>query len=193
VFWISSQNSEVFRFVSLNFYQPQRVKICFTGSEKYIKEPGGRSRYSDWLRAGLQRGRSSSPGRVKNSLLHAVETGSGGHPASYPMGTGSFLSGGKLWGGKSDHASLTSAEAKKTRIHSTIRLHAVALGYLNTGALPYIHVFQHGQNRKNWVITSWLPLSWTAYFVTAIATGENLLLCHYFKVPPSLFVINYFK
>jgi hypothetical protein len=38
-------------------------------------------------------GRSSSPGSVKN-FLHVVQTGSGAHPASYPMGTrGSFPEG----------------------------------------------------------------------------------------------------
>jgi hypothetical protein len=35
---------------------------------------------------------SSSPGRVKN-FLHAVQTGSGAHPASYPMGTGGAFPG----------------------------------------------------------------------------------------------------
>jgi hypothetical protein len=44
------------------------------------------SRYSDWLRAGRPRGRSSSPGRIKN-FLQVVQTGSGDHPASYPMAT----------------------------------------------------------------------------------------------------------
>jgi hypothetical protein len=29
------------------------------------------------------------------SLLHVVQTGSGAHPASYPMGTGSSFPGGK--------------------------------------------------------------------------------------------------
>jgi hypothetical protein len=32
-------------------------------------DPGQRSRYSDWLRAGRPRGQSSSPGRVKNFLF----------------------------------------------------------------------------------------------------------------------------
>jgi hypothetical protein len=32
---------------------------------KITLEPGQRSRYSDWLRAGRPRGRSSSPGSVK--------------------------------------------------------------------------------------------------------------------------------
>jgi hypothetical protein len=57
------------------------------------------SRYSDWLRAGWTRGRSSSPDRVKNSNfsissrltlgstqppIHIIQTDSGIHPASYP-------------------------------------------------------------------------------------------------------------
>jgi hypothetical protein len=46
--------------------------------------------------AGRQRGRSSGSGRIKNFLLfHAVQTGSGVHPASYRMVTGSSFSGGK--------------------------------------------------------------------------------------------------
>jgi hypothetical protein len=54
-----------------------------------------RSRYSDWLRAGRPRDCSSSPGGGQEfSLLHVVQTGSGAHLASYPMGTGgSFLGG----------------------------------------------------------------------------------------------------
>jgi hypothetical protein len=32
------------------------------------------------------------------SSNHVVQTGSGAHPASYPMVTGSFLSGGKAAG-----------------------------------------------------------------------------------------------
>jgi hypothetical protein len=35
----------------------------------------------------VDRGRSSSPGRVKN-FLQIIQTGSGVHPNSYPMGTG---------------------------------------------------------------------------------------------------------
>jgi hypothetical protein len=33
------------------------------------------------------------------SLLHSVQTGSGAHPASYPMGTGDFSPRGKAAGG----------------------------------------------------------------------------------------------
>jgi hypothetical protein len=60
-------------------------------------EQGWRSRYSDWLGAGRPRGRSSSPGRVKN-FLRVIQTGSGAHPASYPMGTGGFFPGGRTAG-----------------------------------------------------------------------------------------------
>jgi hypothetical protein len=47
-----------------------------------------RSRDSDWLRPERPSGRSSSTVSVNNSLLHVIQTGSGDHPASYPMGTG---------------------------------------------------------------------------------------------------------
>jgi hypothetical protein len=57
-------------------------------------ELGSRSRYSDWLRAGRPRGRSLSPCRVKY-FLHVVQSGSGVHPTSYPMGTGGSFLGGK--------------------------------------------------------------------------------------------------
>jgi hypothetical protein len=53
------------------------------------------------------------------SLLHVVQTGSGVHPASYPMGTGGSLPGGKAAG--ADQSPPTSAEVKKNMdlyIHS---------------------------------------------------------------------------
>jgi hypothetical protein len=67
------------------------------------------SRYSDWLRAGRPRGRSSSPGKDKN-VLHVVQTLSRApRTASSPMGTG-----GSFPGGKADHSPPTSTEVKKT-------------------------------------------------------------------------------
>jgi hypothetical protein len=64
-----------------------RITRC---EKKYImlfqKYTFYRSRYSDWLRNGRLRGRSSSPGTVKN-FLHVVQTSSEVHPTSYPMGT----------------------------------------------------------------------------------------------------------
>jgi hypothetical protein len=54
------------------------------------------SQYSHGLRAG-------GPGFDSRqdqyfSLLHSVQTGSGAHPASYPMGTGCSFPGGKATG-----------------------------------------------------------------------------------------------
>jgi hypothetical protein len=53
-----------------------------------------RSRYSDWLRAGWPRGRSSSPGRVKNFLfskssrlfLESTQPPNHGYRGSFPGG-----------------------------------------------------------------------------------------------------------
>jgi hypothetical protein len=38
------------------------------------------------------------PSRGKIFLLHSVQTGSGAHPVSYPMGTGGSFPGGKVTG-----------------------------------------------------------------------------------------------
>jgi hypothetical protein len=88
-------------------------------------EPGKRSRYIDWLRAGRPRDRSSSPGRVKN-FLQVVQIGSGVHRTSYPMGTGGSFSGLKRPGREADHSPPANAEVKKMWI-SPVRLHGVVL------------------------------------------------------------------
>jgi hypothetical protein len=54
--------------------------------------------YSDWLRVGQQSGGSSSSDSQEVYPLHIVQTGSGAHPASYPMNTGSFFPMGKMAG-----------------------------------------------------------------------------------------------
>jgi hypothetical protein len=58
------------------------------------------------------------------SLLHVVQTGSGVHPTSSPMGIGSSLPGVKRSGREADHSPPASAEVKKTclYIHSPARL-----------------------------------------------------------------------
>jgi hypothetical protein len=61
------------------------------GGKSEDDEPGLRSRYSDWLRAGRPRSQSSSPGRAKN--FHHVHTGSDVHPTSYPLDTGDNAAG----------------------------------------------------------------------------------------------------
>jgi hypothetical protein len=50
--------------------------------------------------------------------LHVVQTGSGAHPASFPIGTGALSPGIKRPGRGSDPSSRTSAEAKKTWIYT---------------------------------------------------------------------------
>jgi hypothetical protein len=56
------------------------------------------------------------------SLLHVVQTGSGGHPASYPVATGGggggISPGVKRPGREADHSPPTSAEVKKTLIYT---------------------------------------------------------------------------
>jgi hypothetical protein len=53
------------------------------------------------------------------SLLHVVQTGSGVHSDSYPMGTGGSFPGVKRSGREADHSPLTSAEVKKTWVYTS--------------------------------------------------------------------------
>jgi hypothetical protein len=50
---------------------------------------------------------------TKYLLLRVVQTGSGVHPTSYTMGTGSPFPGVKRPGREADHSPPTSAEVKK--------------------------------------------------------------------------------
>jgi hypothetical protein len=52
-------------------------------------------------------------------LTSIVQTGSGAHPASYPMGTGGSSSGVKLQRREADHSPPTSAEVKKTSVYTS--------------------------------------------------------------------------
>jgi hypothetical protein len=49
----------------------------------------------------------------KFSLHHRVQTGSGAHPASYPMGNGALSLGVKRRGRDADHSPPSSAEIKE--------------------------------------------------------------------------------
>jgi hypothetical protein len=53
------------------------------------------------------------------SLLHSIQTGSGAHPASYPISTGDLSPGVKLQGREADHSPLTSVEVKKMWIYTS--------------------------------------------------------------------------
>jgi hypothetical protein len=64
------------------------------------------------------------------SVRHLVHSGSGSHPASYPMGTGGFFSGGKAAGSEADRSLPSSAEDKNERNYAFTppkRLHGVVL------------------------------------------------------------------
>jgi hypothetical protein len=54
---------------------------------------------------------------------HVVQTGSGVHPTSYPMGTGDSFPGVKRPGREADHTP-TSAEVKKTWVYTSTPLYA---------------------------------------------------------------------
>jgi len=47
------------------------------------------------------------------SLRHHVQTGSGAHPTSYPMGTGDSFLGVKWLGSEADHSPPSSAKVKE--------------------------------------------------------------------------------
>jgi hypothetical protein len=64
------------------------------------------------------RGRISSPGSV-NNFLHVVQTGSGAHRASYPIGTVDSFPGIKRQGPEADHSPPASAEVKKMWIYTS--------------------------------------------------------------------------
>jgi hypothetical protein len=58
-------------------------------------------------------GRDSIPGRGERfCLIHRVQTGSGAHPASYPMGIEDSFPGVNRLGREADHPHPSSAEVK---------------------------------------------------------------------------------
>jgi hypothetical protein len=73
------------------------------------------------------------------SLRHRVQTGSGAHPTSYPMGIGAPSLGVKRPDSEADHSPLSSGEVKNAwRYTSTppIRLHGVVLSWEQDATLP---------------------------------------------------------
>jgi hypothetical protein len=77
-------------------------------------DPGWRSRYSDWLRAGRPRVRSSSSGVVMDILFSTLfRPALGVYSASYAMGAWGFSPGVERQGREADHSPSNIAEAKK--------------------------------------------------------------------------------
>jgi hypothetical protein len=80
-----------------------------------MSEPGQRSRYSDWLRAGRPRGRSSSPGRGETFLLSTLSRlvlGLTQLPIQWVPEA--FYQGVKRPGREADHSPPVGAEVKNT-------------------------------------------------------------------------------
>jgi hypothetical protein len=71
---------------------------------------------TDWTTEGSEFG--SGQGQ-EFYLLHVVQTGSGIHPTSYPMGTGSSFPGVKRPGREADQSPPTNAEIKKIWIYTS--------------------------------------------------------------------------
>jgi hypothetical protein len=87
----------------LQMHEERRVTRCNWDPSvirtHLTEEPGWRSRYSDWLRAGRPRGRSSSPGSGKNfhfSTFSKPALGSTQHPIQSERGA--FFPEGKAAG-----------------------------------------------------------------------------------------------
>jgi len=86
----------------------------------------------------LRQGRVLFPTGVGNfSLRHHVQTDSGAHSASYPMGTVGSFGGVKRPWCKSDHSHRSTAEVKK---YVKLRLHSLNTSlyrgaYLSTGKI----------------------------------------------------------
>jgi hypothetical protein len=56
--------------------------------------------------------------RAREFSLHSLQTGSGAHPDSFPMGTEALSPGVKRPGRDADYSPPTSAENKKTWIYT---------------------------------------------------------------------------
>jgi hypothetical protein len=80
--------------------------FSFNGDNSAVTGAGTAQWYSAGLRAGWW---VRIPAEVGNFSRHRVQTGSGAHPASYPMGTRGSLPGGKA---AADHSPPCSVEVK---------------------------------------------------------------------------------
>jgi hypothetical protein len=108
------------KYGSFDVSKPYGPSWPDTGIPLPFKEPEWPSRYSDWLRAGRQRGRSSKPGRAKNFLFCTSFILVLGPTQPAIKWVPEALSLGVKWPGReADHSSPTSAEVKKTWIYTS--------------------------------------------------------------------------
>jgi hypothetical protein len=76
-------------------------------------------------------------------LHHRVQNGSGVHPASYPMGTGTLSLGVKRPSREADHLPPSDAEVKESLelyLHSLIRLNGVVLSFKKPQGQLYLNL-----------------------------------------------------
>lgn len=81
-------NSKAWRIFWWNFPVYEKVVLCGLPLALFFMELGYFIWYSEWLWAGWLRNSIHSSGKLF-SLLHSILIGSGTHPASCLMGTGS--------------------------------------------------------------------------------------------------------
>jgi hypothetical protein len=86
---------------------------------KHLEEPGWRSRYSNWLRAGRPSARSSSSGGGKNFHFLSSRPALGSTQPPFQWVTGALSRGIKRQGREADHSPPASVEAKKWIYTST--------------------------------------------------------------------------
>jgi hypothetical protein len=92
----------------------------FSSSHSFFPEPGEHTRYSDWLRAGRPRGRSSSPGRVKNFLFSKLSRPAlGSTQPPIQCAPGVLSHGVKQPDREADHSPPASADVKKMWIYTS--------------------------------------------------------------------------
>jgi hypothetical protein len=108
---------------------------------------------AQWYSAGLRSGWSEVrvPAWAWNfSPHHCVQTGSGAHPASYPVGKGTLSLGIKRPGRKANHSPRSSAKVKNAWSYTStppILLHGVVLRWSTETTLPHLT-----RNTQCWAI-----------------------------------------
>jgi hypothetical protein len=96
----------------------------------------------------LDNGVQSPTGAENFSSSLCIQTGSGAHPASYPMGTRGPLPGDEAWlGHDADHSPPTSAEVKNEQELYLLSPHAPP--WRVAGSLYHFYLFYHLVNKDN--------------------------------------------
>jgi hypothetical protein len=81
------------------------------------------------------------PAGERFSSFHVVQTGSGVHPASFPMGTRALFPALKRPGRENDHSPLTTVEVKKTWIYTSTHPYVIMAKWLIGYAQGQIYLY----------------------------------------------------